>query len=152
VVMLTFVLSTGAVGTKNDFFDQLGAMFGGGKSRGEVVAVAYGNDIHEADLREITRQRQAANAFLMAAIESSYSNWASELKGLLEGSRLTPETKRAITPYITLRTNPATEQQAAQRFLMNQSQVQQLVIAGFLTKQEQADDKKAIDAVQSILA
>src|SRR5262245_35979760 len=72
VVMLTFVLSTGAVGTKNDFFDQLGAMFGGGKSRGEVVAVAYGDDIHEAELREITRQRQAANTFLVAATESAY--------------------------------------------------------------------------------
>lgn len=152
VVMLTFVLSTGVTGRGNDFFDQIGAIFGGGKSHGDVVAVAYGDDIHEADLREISRQRQAANAFLIAAIETSYSNWARELKGALEGSRLSLETKRAITPYISLRTNPATEQRAAQLFLMNQSQVQQLVIAGFLTKQDQAEDKKAIDAVQSILA
>src|SRR3712207_6091380 len=78
VVMLTFVLSTGAVGTGNDCFDQLGNMFSS-RGKGEVLASAYGDDIHEGDLGEIARQRRAANTFLIQAIDRSYTNWVKDL-------------------------------------------------------------------------
>src|SRR5205809_793108 len=43
VVMFMFVLSSGAVGSGMDFFDQIGAFFGSTKGgKGEVVATAYG--------------------------------------------------------------------------------------------------------------
>ena len=40
VVMLTFVMSTGAVGSGMDFFDQIGSLFSSKKGRGDVVAKA----------------------------------------------------------------------------------------------------------------
>src|SRR3954470_6537692 len=41
VVLLPFVLSSGAVGSKHDFVDQMGDFFSSATSRGDVVATAY---------------------------------------------------------------------------------------------------------------
>jgi hypothetical protein len=151
VVMLTFVLSTGAVGSKNDFFDQIGAMFSG-RSKGEVVAVAYGDDIHEADLREIGRQRQAANAYLVSVIDASYLTWAKDLKAGLEGSKATNETKQAVLQFLTLKANSETDPVPYMTFLTNQQQRQRIIIARVLARPEQTDDRKLLDAVLAIMS
>ena len=78
VVMLTFVLSTGMMGQGNDFFDQIGAMFGT-KGKTQVVAVGYGVDIHDSDLAEVRRQHLAATSFLNMAVDSSYTNLVQDL-------------------------------------------------------------------------
>jgi len=151
VVMLTFVLSTGAVGSRNDFFDQIGAMFSG-KSKGEVVAVAYEDDIHEADLRDIGRQRQAANAYLVSVIEASYTTWAKDLKGGLEGSRVSTETKQTALQFLNLRSNTDTDPIPYMTFLRNQQQLGRLIIARVLARPEQTEDRKLLDAIMSILS
>src|SRR5688500_5789614 len=79
VVMLTFVLSSGAVGSGMDFFDQIGGLFGGGRGKGEVVATAYGDDVRSSDLDEVRRQRTAAREYLGRSVEESYRKWAREL-------------------------------------------------------------------------
>ena len=151
VVMLTFVLSTGAVGTGNDFFDQIGSMFSS-SSRGDVVAVAYDDDIHEADLREINQQRQAANLFLTSANDISYVNWAKELKATLEGTRVSNEIKQTVTPFVNLKANSMTDPRAYFAFLSNQQQLQRLVMPLVFTRPEAADDRRVADAVLAILA
>src|SRR5262245_4470449 len=151
VVMLTFVLSTGAVGSRNDFFDQIGAMFSG-KSKGEVVAVAYGDDIHDTDLRDIGRQRQAANAYLESVIGASYTTWAKDLKGGLEGSRVSNDTKQTALVFLNLRANADTDPIAYMTFLRNQQQLGRLIIARVLARPEQTEDRKLLDAIMSILS
>ena len=116
------------------------------KSRGEVVAVAYGDDIHDSDLREINRQRQAANEFLGQAIDVSYVNWAKELKRDLEGSRISNETKQAVAPFVNLKANSQTDQCAYFAFLGNQQQLQRLMFVQFLTRRMRSN-KKLLDAV-----
>jgi hypothetical protein len=150
VVMLTFVLSTGMTGQGNDFFDQVSRAIGG-PGTGEVVAEAYGDDISEADLAEIGRQRRAANNFLAMAIESSYSAWARELDQELKGTRLEATTKSAISRFVALRTNPNTDPRAYQAFITNEQALQQISIARMLAKPD-SEDKKALDAVTAILS
>src|SRR5262245_53059711 len=152
VVMLTFVLSTGAVGSRNDFFDQIGSIFSG-KSKGEVLAVAYGDDIHDSDLREIARQRQAANAYLVAAIEASYMNWAKDLKGGLESSRASNDTKQAALQFLNLKINSPTDPRAYYSFINNRQQMQRLIFARVLSNRpEQVEDRKLLDAIFAIMA
>src|SRR6476620_5878646 len=92
VVMLTFVLSTGAVGSRNDFFDQIGSMFGG-KGRGEVIATGYGDDIRDADLSEVRKQRQAAISYLAESLDVSNTALAREVETNLKSSRVSAETR-----------------------------------------------------------
>jgi hypothetical protein len=150
VVMLTFVLSTGMTGQGNDFFDQLGQVFGGGNS-GSVLAEAYGDEINERELAEIGRQRKAANEFLLSAIAASYSNWARELDQDLKGTRLQPETKAAISRFVALRANPNADPRAYQAFMNNTQNIQQITFARMMAKPE-SEDKKALDAVMAILS
>ncbi|MBO0698534.1 MAG: hypothetical protein J2P46_09075 [Zavarzinella sp.] len=150
VVMLTFVLSTGAVGTRNDFFDQLLSAFSS-RGKGEVLATGYGDDIHDTELAEIARQRKAANQFLVTAIDSAYTEWARELERDLNAGRLSADTKGAISPYITLRANPNSDPRALGAFLMNRQNTQRIAIAQILAKPD-SDDKKALEATTAILA
>src|SRR5262245_4253883 len=149
VVMLTFVLSTGAVGTRNDFFDQIGHMFSS-KGRGQVLATGYGDDIHDTDLGEISRQRRAANMYLLAAIESAYGEWARELQRDLDANRFTPETKNALAQFVGLRANPNADPRAYQAFLNNPQSMQRILIAQIMAKPE-SEDKKALEAATAII-
>jgi len=108
VVMLTFVLSTGAVGSRNDFFDQVGSMFSS-RGRGEVVAVAYGNDVYDGDLTEIRRQRQAANAYMQSAVDTAYVTWARDLAETLKTTRITAETKRDVERFVAAKAKSDTD-------------------------------------------
>lgn len=125
VVMLTFVLSTGAVGSRNDFFDQLGSMFSS-RGRGEVLAVAYGDDVHESDLIETRRQREAAREYLNQVNRAAYTGWADELKRDLENNqRVSADFRNGVTKFLAVRAdvdkNPATYR----KFLMEYQQLQQ---------------------------
>ncbi|HJZ94354.1 MAG TPA: hypothetical protein VKE40_26050 [Gemmataceae bacterium] len=158
VVMFTFVLSSGAVGSGNDFFDQIGSIFGT-KGRGEVLAVAYGDKIRDTDLAELRLQRRAAHDFLELAIESSYTNWARSLKADLDGSRLSFDTKTALGRFVNLRVNFATDPQAYRRFLnglvpnqfsQGSPDLQQFFLARSRAKPG-SEDQRALDAAATIL-
>ena len=158
VVMLTFVLSTGAVGSKNDFFDQFISMFGG-KGGGEVVATAYGDKIRDVDLTEINRQRRAANSFLVLALASSQMTAAKDLADELNGSGLTAETKRDIEKFVTLKLNSEKEPGAYiallrgltdfQRFSPEASKLMQAMSR--VRAKPESQDKKALDTIGSII-
>jgi hypothetical protein len=177
VVMLTFVLSTGAVGSGNDFFDQIGSLFSS-KGRGEVVAEAYGDDVTSANLAAIRQQRQAANAFMQQAVDAAYTNWAREIEDELKStnSRLSSETKRDIERFVSLRAKAKSNPQAYMTYKndlfaymsamagnFNQSN-QQAMLRGLREVQAlsesmrraslkpDSEDKKIMDAVGSILA
>jgi hypothetical protein len=159
VVMFTFVLSSGAVGSGNDFFDQIGSIFGT-KGRGEVLAVAYGDKIRDTDLAELRMQRRAAHDFLEMAIETSYTNWARSLKTDLDGSRLSFDTKTALGRFVNLRVNFAADPQAYRRFLSglmpNQfsqgfsPDLQQFMQARAKAKPG-SEDQRALDAAAAII-
>jgi hypothetical protein len=156
VVMLTFVLSTGAVGTGNDFFDQIGKMFGG-KGSGEVLATAYGDDIREADMAEVRRQRLAAREYLANAVESAYSSWAKSLEQDINSSRLSSETKRDIERFVKLRVDSDRDRRQYINYLMNDIQrfgpeVTRLSQAATRARSKpESEDKKAMDAVAAII-
>src|SRR5262245_54463242 len=155
VVMFTFVLSSGAVGSGNDFFDQIGSLFGT-KGRGEVLAVAYGDKIRDTDLTELRLQRRAAHDFLELAIESSYTNWARSLKPDLAGSLLSFDTNTAIGRFVNLRVNFATDPRAYSRFLDGLSSqgfspdLQQFMLARSKAKPG-SEDQRALDAAGAII-
>lgn len=158
VVMLTFVLSTGAVGSRNDFFDQLTAMFSS-KGRGDVVAVAYGNDVHDADLTELRRQRQAANAYMQLAVDTAYLNWARDIERndlTPSSTRLSPEAKRDIERFISLKINADKEIRPYQMYLQDFTRFgpesQRLGQAMQRAKAKpESEDKRVLDAVAAIL-
>lgn len=155
VVMLTFVLSSGAVGTRNDFFDQIGSMFNS-KKRGDVVAVAYGNDVHDADLSEIRRQRQAASDYMNDAVDTAYSNWAKDLERDLQGTRISADTRRDIERFVALRAglekDPRPYQNYLQDFFRFGPESQRLAQAMSRAKSNpDSEDKRALDAVAAIL-
>jgi hypothetical protein len=98
VVMLTFVLSSGAVGTGNDFFDQIGGIFNSRK-KGDLVATAYGDKVHQTDLTEVRRERLAARTYLIRAREISHFNWAIELGEVAKGTQLTVPVREYISAF-----------------------------------------------------
>ncbi len=158
VVMLTFVLSTGAVGSKNDFFDQMISMFGG-KGSGEVVATAHGDKIRDIDLTEIGRQRRAANTYMQEATAVSHMNAAKSLAEDLKGSRLTADTKRDIERFVSLKVNSQKDMQAYRMFLFSltdfqrfnpESQKLMQAMSRARAKPE-SDDKKAMDTIAGII-
>ena len=124
VVMLTFVLSSG-MGSNTDFFGQIGTMFNS-KKRGEVVAVAYGDDIHSGDLAELRRQRRAANTFLNEALDKAYADWTEELKRELDSTRLSQETKKEIDKFVNLRMNSDKNRLPYMQYLFQFMNVQNL--------------------------
>lgn len=158
VVMLTFVLSTGAVGSKNDFFDQFISMFGG-KGGGETVATAYGDKIRDVDLTEINRQRRAANSFLVLALSSSQMTAAKDLADQLNGTGLTAETKRDIEKFVTLKLNSEKDASAYiallrgltdfQRFSPEAQKLMQAMSR--VRSKPESQDKKALDTIGSII-
>jgi hypothetical protein len=164
VVMLTFVLSTGAVGTKNDFFDQIGSLFGG-KGRGEVLVVAYGDDIRDTDLIETRKQREAANAYLREALDVSYNAWARKIEADVKGTRLSAETKRDVEKFISLKVAAIDEKNRApyeaylRKFISSNPQfgggdpeTMQFKQAVMLARlKPDSEDKSTIDAVVTIL-
>ena len=155
VVMLTFVLSSGAVGTRNDFFDQIGTMFSS-KGRGEVVAVAYDDEVHEADLTDIRKQRQAAHTYMQLALNAAYLNWARDIEqNDLKSTRISAETKRDVERFISLKINSekdARESQAYIRYLNNFQELQRLGEAMRRAKlKPESEDKRVLDAVAAIL-
>jgi hypothetical protein len=160
VVMLTFVLSTGAVGSGMDFFDQIGSLFGSKKGRGDVIATAYGDDVRSGELEEARRQRQVASSYLIRAVDASYTEWAKRLDSDVKAGRLTGDTKDFVQRFVGLRLKSDTDQRAYQGYLLQFINTQQLGQDVFKLadawKKAQAkpdsDDKKAMDAVLSILA
>jgi hypothetical protein len=98
VVMLTFVLSSGAVGTGNDFFDQIGGIFNT-KKKGDQVATAYGDKVYQADLQEVRRERLAAKTFLMEARHRAHHNWAIELGEVAKGTQLTVPVREYVSAF-----------------------------------------------------
>jgi hypothetical protein len=153
IVMFTFVLSSGAVGTGQDFFDQVGSLFNT-KGRGDVVAVAYGNKIRDADLAETRRQRTAANDFILSAIHSSYMAWARELDADLKGSRLSFETRNALGQFVTLKVNSEIQPQKYQEFLASFGRFgpeSQPLMQAISRAKEGTEDKKALEAAAAII-
>lgn len=160
VVMLTFVLSSGAVGSRNDFFDQLTHMFSS-KGRGDVLATAYGDDIRESDLADIRRQRKAANEYLDRALETAYGEWTKELKRDLESPRLAADTKREIDKFLNLRLSMDKNREAYKRYL-DQFANQQAMFSPEVSKLREAinkarekpegEDKRALEGVVAIMA
>lgn len=161
VVMFTFVLSTGAMGTGNDFFDQIGGLFNSEK-KGDVLATAYGDKIRQAELSEVKRQRRAAVGFLHSALDESYLNWAKTLEVELGGSRVTPETKRDLERFIALKVNSQKDMQAYFNNFLRPlvdfrsfqfgPEIQRLQAAFTRVKgKPESEDKKIVDAVGAIL-
>ncbi|HEX3151037.1 MAG TPA: hypothetical protein VHR66_23355 [Gemmataceae bacterium] len=156
VVMLTFVLSSGAVGSGNDFFDQLGGLFGSGK-KGEVVAKAYGDDIRDTDLNEIHSQRRAARRYLGMATAKSYTHWAEKLGNDVRSGSVSPETRAAVEPFANVRATAETKPQAYGQFLREFFQFQSEPQRKFSDALQRArlkpesDDKKILDAMVAII-
>lgn len=158
VVMLTFVLSTGQINSKNDFFDQFVRLFGG-KGSGEVVATAYGDKILDQDLNEINRQRRAANTFLMGALATSHMEAAKDLENDLKGSALTADTKRDIERFVALKVNSEKDPGAYVTFLRGLMDFQrfspdgQKLIQAMSRARSKPDsaDKKALDTISAII-
>jgi hypothetical protein len=157
VVMFMFVLSSGAVGTGMDFFDQIGALFGGGKgSKGEVLAVAFGEKIREGELSEVQHQRRAARIFLDLAVQKAYDRWAEELAGDAKSGRLAPETKAVIERFTSLRANREKNPRAyaayvGEFFQFGQEMQRYSEALRKARLKPDGDDKKALDAMAGIL-
>lgn len=159
VVMLTFVLSSG-MGGNTDFFGQIQGAFNF-KKRGEVLATAYGDDIHEADLSDLRRQRKAANEYMDRALDVAYGNWVKELKDSLESPRLSPDTKREIDKFLNLRLNMDKNREAYRRYLMQFANEQSMFMPEVRNLREainrarekpEGEDKRALDGVVAIMA
>ncbi len=159
VVMLTFVLSSG-MGGNTDFFGQIGSMFNP-KKRGDVVAVAHGNDIYSGDLAEIRRQRRAANTYLNAALDKAYANWTDELKREMDSTRLSPETKREIDKFVNLRINSDKNRLQYMQYMFQFMSVQSMFnspdvrsLQDAMTKarlKTDSEDKRQLEALVNIL-
>jgi hypothetical protein len=156
VVMLTFVLSSGAVGSGNDFFDQLGGLFGSGK-KGEVIAKAFGDDIRDTDLSETLRQRRAAHTFFAMATTKSYTHWAEKLGDDVRSGQVSAETREAVAPFASLRANaeskPQPYGQFVRAFFQFQSEPQKKFMDALQRAQLKPDseDKKILDAMLAII-
>lgn len=159
VVMLTFVLSTGAVGSGMDFFDQIGSLFGT-RGRGDVIAKAYGDDVRDTELNEVRRQRTAAREYLARALDASYTEWARSLEADVKANRLTGEAKEVVGRFVGLRLKSETERMAYRMYLaqFNPQQFgggQDLFkIADAYRKVQgkpDSDDKKALDSMLAII-
>src|SRR3954471_6445623 len=158
VVMFMFVLSSGAIGSGNDLFDQLGGMFSSKKGHGEVIAKAYGDDVRWSEVEEARRQRQVAREYLVRAVEASQTEWAKQLDADVKAGRLTADTKDFVQRFVSLRLKSDTDQRAYQNYLFQFLNTQQLgqdvfKLADAWRKAQakpDSDDKKAMDAVLSI--
>lgn len=164
VVMLTFVLSSGAVGSGMDFFDQIGSLFSSSKGRGPVVATAHGDKVRSSELAEVQRQRQAASEFLMRAEREAYNKWARSLEQDLRGSRLSAETRRDVERIVTARANMAQSDKDARDYSMflgqltnfrnmqGSPELQRLQQAFQRVRtQPDSDDKKFLDDLAAII-
>jgi hypothetical protein len=157
VVMLTFVLSSGAIGSGNDIFDQMGGLFSSKKGRGEVIATAYGDDIRQSELTDARKQRQAAREFLIRSLDLSYTKWTKDLDNDVKSGRLTGDTKDFVQRFVSLRLKSDTERQAYYGYLGQFVGGQQFgqEIFKFMDVWRKAkpdsDDKKALDAVVAIM-
>lgn len=145
VIMLTFVLSSGAVGSGHDIFDQLGGLFNSSK-KGDAVATAYGDKVYGADLREVRRQRLAARAFLLSAREASFINWTTELADTAKGTQLSLPVREFAAAYAAARPTRNADPGKYQR------------AADFATLQKllreakpESEDRRALNAVAAIL-
>jgi len=153
IVMFTFVLSSGAVGTGQDFFDQVGSIFNT-KGRGDVVAVAFGDKIRDSDLAEARRQRNAANDFILSAIHASYMAWARELDADLKGTRLSFETRTALSRFVTLKVNSEIQPQPYRQFLDSFTRFgpeAQPLMQAISRAKEGGDDRRALEAAAAII-
>jgi hypothetical protein len=160
VVMLTFVLSSGAVGSRNDFFDQLTTMFSS-KKRGDVLATGYGSDIRDADLADLRRQRRAANEYMERALEMAYANWVKELKDSLESPRLSAETKGLVDKFLNARLSGEKNPRAYDAYLSQFTDPQRSFMpdVGRLREallkardKQDSEDKRALEGVVAIMA
>jgi hypothetical protein len=156
VIMLMFVLSMGAVGSGHDFFDQVGSIFSSAKSRGEVVATIYGDDIRDAELGEVQRQRRAARQFFELAVQSAYGRWAASLGDDAKGNRFAPETKAVVERFAGLRANREKNPQGyftyVSEFFQFGQEMQKYRDALQKAKAKpESEDKKALDAMAGIL-
>ena len=147
--MLTFVLSSGAVGTGNDFFDQISGIFNS-KKKGDVVATAYGDKVHHTDLTEVRRQRLAARAFLMQAREASYINWTTELGETAKGTQLTPPVREFITAFAAARPNRNANATDARKYdvAADFTRLQALL----RDAKPDSEDRRALSGVANIIA
>ncbi|HVK07654.1 MAG TPA: hypothetical protein VM597_02640, partial [Gemmataceae bacterium] len=69
------------------------------KKKGDVVATAFGDEVHQADLQEVRRERLAARTFLIRAREASYYNWAAELGEIAKGTQLTLPVREFVAAF-----------------------------------------------------
>lgn len=153
IVMLTFVLSTGAVGSGNDFFDVVTGLFQS-KGSGIVVAEAYGDKIKSSDLAEVRQQRIAANAFLEAAAAVSTNNLATDLSEKAKGERLSAEVRRQLQEILSVRSKATTDQLSARIYgsiLRNDRMIQQLFDVRQRAK-EGSEDRQALDDLVAIMS
>jgi hypothetical protein len=150
VVMLTFVLSSGGGG--GDFFNQIGQIFESRKG-GSTIAKAYGNRITEGDLIELRRQRGAANAFMLSALNESYRAKAAELAELAKGSKLSPTTKEVVGPLIEARENSTKSREGASAYvaMVNQPLTLQRMQMARARALPDSEDQRALDTLQQLL-
>jgi hypothetical protein len=166
LVMFMFVLSSGAIGSGNDIFDQLGSFFSSSKGRGPVVATAYGDDVRSSELDDVRKQRQAATEFLARAVSRSYSNWAKALDEDVRSGRVTSETRRDIERIVSLRAHADESDKDARAyreflipltdfrsFNMGSPDVRKLQEAVNRARlKPDSDDKRVLDGLTAILA
>jgi hypothetical protein len=157
--MFMFVLSSGAIGSGNDLFDQLGGMFSSKRGKGDVIAKAYGDDIRSSDLDDVRRQRVAAREYLSRAMDSAYTESARSLDADVKAGRLTGTTKDVVGRFVSLRLKADTERRAYEGYLMQFLNAQQFggqdlfkIADAFRSSKPESDDRKALDAMLAIIA
>jgi hypothetical protein len=158
VVMFMFVLSSGAVGSKNDIFDQLGGFFASSKSRGDVIAKAYGEDVRSSELEDVRRQRVAAREYLSRAMDAAYTESARSLDADVKAARLTGITKDVVGRFVSVRLKADTERRAYEGYLMQFLNTQQFgpdlfkISEAYRGAKPESDDRKALEAMLAIIA
>jgi hypothetical protein len=158
VVMFMFVLSSGAIGSGNDLFDQLGGIFSSKRAKGDVIAKAYGDDVRSSELDEVRRQRLAAREYLSRAMDAAYTESARSLDADVKAGRLTGTTKDAVGRFVSLRLKADTERRAYEGYLMQFLNTQQFgpdlfkIADAFRSAKPESDDRKALDSMLAIIA
>jgi hypothetical protein len=155
VVMLTFVLSSGGMGS-GDFFTQLQNGLTGGRSNSTLMAKAFDEKVYDADLAEIRKQRQAANFFMQAGLSLSYNNWAIEIDSLLQGNKVESATKGVLERFVQQRKDAVKSQAASQaygRYLQGESarRDQDNILQQLAKAKEGSPDQAALSGAIAIM-
>jgi hypothetical protein len=92
ICMFVFVLSIGT-GGKEDFFSQIGELFGRSKPRGNEVATLDGKRVSREELERVRTQRNMANLFIASAVPAARDRLLEQLQtdiARVKGAELWP--------------------------------------------------------------